>query len=191
MKALPELLARVAELERKFAGFARHGTVAEVDPSAGRVRLKLGTSEDGGDFLGPWVPYSQMMGALKAHIPPSVGQQFTMLSPGGDWRQAVAVPMTQSSANGSPSAAGDENVITYGDVEMKLRSGEVEITVGGSSFKIEDGGVTIKSGGVTWALTGGGEATDGGSVTHNSKNIGDTHKHTGVMSGPSLTGPPA
>ena len=42
VRELVELVSRVAELERRFAGVLRHGTVAEVDPERQRVRLDLG-----------------------------------------------------------------------------------------------------------------------------------------------------
>lgn len=171
---LVEVAARVADLERRMAGFARHGTVAEMDTGKARVRLKLGESTAGGDFLSPWVPYAQIAGALKAHIPPAVGQQFTLLAPSGDWAQAVALPLTWSEGNPSPSAAEDENVVTYGDVTITLGAGGITFTVGGVSL----------------ALTGGGVSIDGGEVTHNGKNIGSTHEHGGVEAGGAKTSGP-
>ncbi|MFO7805752.1 MAG: hypothetical protein R6V30_08815 [Paracoccaceae bacterium] len=58
---------------------------------------------------------------------------------------------------------------------MTLAESVVEIAVGGVSFKVTDGTVEIT----------------GGKVTHNGKNIGDTHIHGGVKSGPSVTDVPA
>lgn len=175
MRAIAEVLARVAELERRMDGSQRHGVVHEVDPQAGTVRLRLGEGTDGEPFLSPPIPYAQTMGALKAHIPPSVGQQMTMMAPGGDWRQAVAMGMSASEANPSPSGAGDQNVITFGAVKIAL-TGD---------------GVTIEAGGVTLSITGGGMAVTGGEVTHNGTNIGDDHEHKGVVMGGDNTGPPA
>lgn len=174
MKALAEVLARVAELERRVAGSQRHGVVHEVDPAAGTVRLRLGEGTDGQPFLSPPIPYAQTMGALKAHIPPSVGQQMTMMAPGGDWRQAVAMGMSASNANPSPSGAGNQNVITFGSAT---------ITLTGS-------GLTIAVGGVTMEISGGGVAITGGTVTHNGKNIGSDHTHGGVIPGGASTAGP-
>lgn len=173
MKALAEVLARLAELERKVAGSARHGTVAEVDPAAGTVRLKLGDGPDG-PFLSPPIPYAQTMGALKAHIPPSVGQNMTLIAPGGDWRQAVAIGLSASDSNPSPSGAGNQHVITFGSVTITLTSSGLTIVAGGTTVQISGGGVTVT----------------GGQVRHNSKNIGSDHTHSGVTSGPSNTGAP-
>lgn len=176
MRELAALAGRVAALEARLNGVVRHGTVAQVDAEKGLVRIKFGqASEGGGDFLGPWVPYSQLAGAIKAHIPPSVGQQFTQIAPSGDWRQAVAVPMTWSDQNGSPSSAADENVITFGGVTITLKSDSLKIVVDGVSLEISGDGVTI----------------EGGKVSHDGKNIGATHIHGGVDSGPSTTSVPA
>lgn len=174
MDMLAEVVGRIAELERRVAGIVRHGTVAQVDPAAARVRLRLGTADDGGDFLSPWVPYAQIAGALKAHVPPTPGQQFSLIAPAGDWRQAFAVPLTWTTNNPAPSGAGDENVITYGSVNLRLRADGLRIVVGG----------------VTMEVTPSGVAITGGRVTHNGTNIGSDHHHGGVMPGGGVSGPP-
>ena len=174
MRELAALLARVAELERRVSGTIRSGTVAEVDPARQRVRLDLGPGSAGGRFLSPWLPYSQAGGALKVHTPPTAGQQMTVLSPSGDMKQALAVPMTFSQANASPSGAGDQNVISFGDVTITLEGGALTITVGG----------------VTAVISAGGLAITGGSVTHNGTVIDNTQTHSDVMPGVDNTGPP-
>lgn len=175
MREIVEIIARVAELERRFAGIVRHGTVEEVDPARHRVRLNFGKDVDGNPFLSPWIPYAQIAGALKIHAPPSKGQQFTLMAPAGDWQQAVALPMTWSNQNPSPSGAGDENVLAFGNVRMTLKDGFVE----------------IKAGGVVINITGEGVAISGGEVTHDGKHIGATHIHGGVVAGGGLTDVPA
>ena len=127
IRELVELASRVAELERKVSGQMRHGTVEEVDAAKQVVRLKFGEDVDGKPFLSPWIPYAQVAGALKVHTPPSKGQQFTSLSPGGDWQQAVALPLTWSNQNPSPSDKGDENVLTFGNVKITMTADKVVI----------------------------------------------------------------
>jgi hypothetical protein len=174
MRAIAEILARLAELERKMAGSARHGVVAEVDPGAGTVRLKLGEDANGAPFLSPPIPYAQTMGALKAHVPPSVGQGMSLIAPGGDWRQAVAIGLSANNANPSPSGAGNQNVITFGSVTITLTGG----------------GLTIASGGVSVQVSSSGLTVTGGAVTHDGKNIGKNHTHSGVTPGGASTGQP-
>ena len=147
MKALAKLLLRVAELERRVANTMRHGPVVEVDPKKQVVRLGIGEDDNGQPVPGPWVPYGQIAGAMKVHTPPSVGQNMTMFSPTGDFRQAVAMPFTWSDENGSPSEKGDEHVATFGDFKAEIRGNELVITVPRIFFKCE---------GSTFELTGGG-----------------------------------
>jgi phage baseplate assembly protein gpV len=191
IRELVELASRIAELERRFSGTMRHGTVEEVDPGKQIVRLKFGKDVEGKPFLSPWIPYAQIAGALKVHTPPSKGQQFTLLSPTGDWQQAVALPMTWSDNNQSPSSNGDENVLTYGNVRATIKDDLTQVDVGGTVLEVTSDHVKITVGGVTVEISGEGVAITGGTVTHDGKNIGSTHKHGEVMSGGSLTGVPA
>lgn len=190
MRELVELASRVADLERRFSGVVRHGTVHEVDPEKQIVRLKFGEDQDGKPFLSPWVPYAQIAGALKVHTPPSVGQQMSTVAPSGEWQQAVALPMHWSDSNKSPSSKGDENVLTYGNVRATIKDSLVEVVVGGCTFEVTDGHVKVKVGGVTHTISGSGITTTGGRIEHNGKNIGSSHRHDDVESGSSLTGVP-
>ncbi len=174
MREIVELAARIAELERRFSGMMRHGTVEHVDSGKHRIRLKFGTDVDGKPFLSPWIPYAQAAGALKIHAPPSIGQQFTLMAPAGDWQQAVAIPFTWSNQNPSPSESGEENVLAFGDVRVTLKDGLLE----------------IRTAGVTLGITGDGLAITGGEVRHEGKNIGSTHTHGGVTLGTSESGAP-
>ena len=174
MREIVELAARIAELERRFSGMMRHGTVEEVDQSKHRIRLKLGTDVEGKPFLSPWIPYAQFAGALKVHVPPAIGQQFTLMAPAGDWQQSVAVPFTWSNQNPAPSESGEENVLTFGDIRVTMKDGRLEISAAG----------------VTLELTGNGLAITGGDVRHDGKNIGATHTHGGVILGTAETEAP-
>ena len=130
MRELAELVVRIAELERRFANMMRHGTVEEVDAKKQRLRIRLGEGDDGAPFIGPWVPYAQFAGDLKLHTPPSKGQQMTMLNPTGDFRQAVAIPLTWSDRNQSPSDKETEHVLAFGSVRVTLKESELEFKIG-------------------------------------------------------------
>lgn len=191
IRELVELASRVAELERRYAGAMRHGTVEEVDPAKQIVRLNFGKDVEGKPFLSPWIPYAQIAGALKVHTPPSKGQQFTLLSPTGDWQQAVALPMTWSDKNTSPSSNGDENVLTYGNVRATIKDDLTQVDVGGTVLEVTSDHVKITVGGVTVEFSGDGVAITGGKVTHDGKNIGSSHIHGGVVPGGGVTDVPA
>lgn len=173
MREFSEMMGRLAELERRVSLMMRGGTVAEVDPAKGLVRLKIGTGANG-DLLSPWIGYGQMGGALKVHSSPSVGQQMAMFAPSGALDQAIALPMGFSDANPSPSGAGDQSVLTFGSATITLAGG----------------GLTIAVGGVSMVISGGGVEITGGAVTHNGVNIGATHKHGGVSTGGAQTAQP-
>ena len=145
MREVAALAARVAELERRVAGMFRSGNVDDVDPAKQRVRLDLGPSSNGGRFRSPWVPYSQIGGALKAHTPPSKGQQMSLVSPSGNMQQAVAMPMTFSEENASPSQDGEANVITYGGFNISLTADTLTVSIGGSSIVVTGGSIEMNS----------------------------------------------
>ncbi|RRY08806.1 phage baseplate assembly protein V [Brucella anthropi] len=145
MKTIIEMASRISDLERRLDGMMRHGTVTEVDPEAGTARISIGVTGEK-PFISPWVPYGQIAGALKVHSPPSVGQQMTLLSPSGDFRQAVALPMTWSNQNASPSSKGDENVLTFGSIKVELRGNEIIITAPRVLFKCDGTTLELKGG---------------------------------------------
>lgn len=171
---LTALAGRVADLERRLAGTMRHGKVDEVNPEEAWVRLDFGKNDNGDKFLSPKIPYAQIAGELKLHSPPSEGQQMTMLAPGGDWQQAVAVPMTWSNDNPSPSDAGDVHKLTFGEWVITL----------------ETGTLTVECGGTKWTFSSDGLVQDGGHIEHDGLAIDAHHKHSDVVAGGDLTGPP-
>lgn len=165
MRQLVYLAQRVADLERRVASQLRHGTVEEVDAKKQRIRLRIGEGDDGKPFLSPWVPYAQIAGALKIHTPPSQGQQFTLISPSGDFRQAVALPLTWSEQNKSPSDKGDEHILTFADVKIEIRDGQMKITAG-------DAVADIKKGSIELAIGGNGFVLDSGKFQMTQKFVG-------------------
>jgi phage baseplate assembly protein gpV len=173
MREVVELAARIAELERRFAGLMRHGTVEEIDTERHRLRLNFGKDVDDKPFLSPKIPYAQIAGALKLHTPPSVGQQMTMMAPNGDWQQAIALPMTWSNENEAPSKKADEHVLTFGGWKITLKD---------KSLVLENG--------VVYRFTHEGFEQEGGHLVHDGKGIDAHHVHTMVMPGAALSGPP-
>ena len=148
-RLLVDIFRRQAEIERRIDGMVKQGPVAEVDPKAGTVRLRLGGTEEE-PFLSPPVPYAQIAGAMKIHSPPSVGQQMTLISGTGDFRQGLAVPMTWSNQNAAPSDKGDEHVLTFGSCRIELRGHEIIVKVprlfvecDGSTFELTGGGLKM------------------------------------------------
>jgi phage baseplate assembly protein gpV len=126
-----ELLTRIAEFERKLDSMFRHGPVHERKKIEGRwfVRLKIGGTEQE-SFLSPWIPYSSPSGGpagLNVHRVPAEGEQLTMLSPAGDFRQAVATSLFWSDDHPPPSEDEDAVTITHPKFRLDLKDGTLKI----------------------------------------------------------------
>ncbi len=146
LKHLLAALSRSGQQDWRQANSRTTGPVTHVDPKAGKARIRVGGSDEE-PFLSPWVRYSQTMGALKVHAPPSIGQQMDLSSDSGDFETATLTPRTQSDENKSPSEKGDENVVTFGDLRVEARGNELVITV--PKLKIDCGGTTFE-----WSAAG-------------------------------------
>ena len=164
-----KLIAWRAVLEDRMDKTVRHGKVTDVDTKKQLARIEIG-NKDGVSLKSPWVPYAQVAGTdgqgagqgeYKFHNPPTVGQQMTLFSPNGEFRQATILPFTWHDKAVSPSQANDEHVITYGKMKIEhkkdlLRStvdqtiieqktDTTTLKVGGSSIEITSGEIKIKS----------------------------------------------
>lgn len=173
-RVLISILERLQEHDRRIGASNWRGKVTDVDPEKALARVELGKDEDGAIIKSPWLPYAQTAGALKAHIPPTVGQVMSMRGSSGDIEQGTLEASHWSDDNQSPSQDGGKNVITFGNVTVDL-SGD---------------GLTLSCGGVTWAFSGSGFTQTGGLISHDGKIIDKTHKHTGVIPGGGTTGTP-
>lgn len=130
-----QLLIRIAELERKLDSMFRHGPVHERKKIDGRwfVRLEIGGADDD-PFLSPWILYCSPNGGpngLNVHRVPAKGEQLTMLSPAGDPRQAVAVPLFWSDDHPPPSDDEDAVTITHPKFKLDLKDGVLKIETKG------------------------------------------------------------
>jgi len=181
-----ELAKERASRERMF----RKGKVTDVDPEKQRYRQEVGVDENGKPVKGAWIPYGQIAGALKVHSPPSVGQQMIQFAPDGDFDQAFGFPLTFSDDNESPSKKGDEDVVTRGKTKDTTRADLRQIETGNASIAVEDGKLKIRVGDVSYTMDGKGHHLEGGIVEHEKHKIDASHKHTNVMPGGGLTGPP-
>ena len=183
------LVMRSADIERRLDNSVRHGKVTDVDTKKQRFRMEV-AKQDGKPVKSPWMPYGQTAGDYKHHRPPTKGQQMTLFAPNGEMRQAIALPMTWSDKNKSPSEKEDEHVTTYGK-KYRLKEKEDE-----RSFTLDKAKQTFKDNKITLSINDGNtpgdengakadetQATDeqkgqGSSITQEQKKI--THKTPGV-----------
>lgn len=174
---LRRLHRKCAQLDRRLACANLPGKVASVDHDKRTLRLELGKDGEGKPILSPPVRWQQPgAGDFKMHAPPKVGEQMTLASPSGTMGSgSLAVWGTFDKDNAAPSKAADAAVMQFGNATITAK----------------DGGLTLAVAGVSLALSSGGVAMAGGKVTHDSKDIGATHRHRGVERGSALTDPPA
>lgn len=174
----------IGELSRQIANLIRVGVVIDKDfsdPDAPRVKVAVS------GFESDWLPFgADRAGNTKTWSPLSVGEQVLILSPYGDLGQAVIVCSLYSESNPAPSSGGnventvfhDGTTVSYDSVSHTLNA-----TIGGTTITADRGKIALGVGGVTFVITAGGIDMQGGQVTHNGKNIGSDHAHSGIQRG--------
>ncbi len=167
----------LAELERRLANVLRIGTVVAVDAGAARVRVTFG-----GDTESALIPFAvARAGAARVWSPPSVGEQVTVFSPGGDTAQAVVMGSVYSAAAPAPSSDGEV-------VQVNLPN-NVIVTIAGGNVTIEaPGDVTIGAGGAV-NIAAPGNVVVAGDVIADGVSL-RAHRHGGVQGGSSTTAGP-
>ncbi len=170
---IARIVSQIGDLQRKQANIVRSGRVIDIDPAKGRVRIDLGDEDT--PFPSPWIPWTERAGARKTWNPPSVGEFMTVLSRSGEVNEnSLAIHGGFTDENAAPSGDGDALAFSLGELSAVVLGASATLTIGG----------------VTFTFSGAGLSIDGGEIKHNGTDVGDTHKHSGVMSGPAQTGTP-
>ena len=183
--AIGPILRDVHMLKNAFSRMVKEGSVEEIDAEKG-YRIKLGEGDDG-PYLSGWVPHPE---TGKTSVPLKKGQRVALLAPGGDIRQALLLRSGYSDEHSSPNSDMEANVFEDAGVKVTVASSSLVIVIGGMTATFSGDGLVMTAGGTTFSLTGAGFAQTGGQQTHNSINVGDTHKHKSVTAGPDETGEP-
>jgi phage baseplate assembly protein V len=139
-------------------------------------------------------------------VPPP-GSLMVVLSIGGDQGDLVGLPVATPGKRMGKMKPGESAIYGHGGQRVHMQEdGSIDIQSGvkvtlkapifaidcaGTKVTIDASGVKIEAGGVTWTLTASGETVTGGQISHDGKNIGKTHVHTGVTPGGAVTGVPA
>lgn len=184
-----------AELLRLIQNLIRFGAIAEVDHGAPGERLPA-VRVRSGDLLTGWLPWaSGRAGTTRDWNPPTVGEQVMILSPGGDLANGVAMPsLFQFSAQPPTNDPGkisrefpDGGLIEYDHERQVVRinlPGRLEIAAPGGTQWV--GGIQHQGD----MQREGSYQQNGGTHTHNGKNTGSDHQHSGIQPGPANTGAP-
>ena len=117
------------------------------------------------------------------------GERIKVSHPAGSYTEMQADGDVVARSNGDDYevVAGTKNQRVQGDINI-YADGNKNEKIGGQST-IEVAGLTITSAGPIKLITPHLDIV-GGSVTHNGVDIGDTHKHTGVLPGGGISGVP-
>lgn len=120
------LADQIADQKRRDRNRKRLGTVSEVDHKKGLARVEF-SDQGGKKFLGPWMPWGEVAaGGTKTHIPPTVGEQVTVISETGDLADGEISMSVPSNANPRPHD-GPEAVIMRGQVKLMLSDDKVTL----------------------------------------------------------------
>lgn len=105
------LIAEVADLKRRLANVNRVGSVHEVKAANGeqKIRVKIGVDSDGKPMLSPWLFTSNQRGQHREEHKYDVGQNVMLMSPDGDFSQALVTPHSESNKHQRPDHATDEH----------------------------------------------------------------------------------
>jgi len=102
--------AELSELLRLILNLIRIGTIADIDYDLQRVRVKVG---DNTTAFRPWGVFRA--GDAQTWWPPSMGEQVILLSPEGNFDNAVVWPAVYSDKSPPPSTNPAHHTTRYKD----------------------------------------------------------------------------
>lgn len=189
--------------ERRLADIVKSGRVVEVDYPKARVRVGIGDPEDPEGYVKTgWLPMAG--GRRDEWNPIKVGEAVTVISEGGELQNGIVTPGSIY-GEGNPAVGDrgdlwrkkfdDGTVMEYDEGAKAFKIGgatgaTLKMIVGDATFEVKNGELKLTVGGVSMKLSGDGVEITGGEITHDGKSIDKTHKHTDVVPGGSLSGPP-
>lgn len=178
------LEARINELERRQANMFREGEITEVDFEKGLAVMKAG------DIETPASSWLTRAGSVRDWNPVTQGERAIWISPTGDPEKGLILPGGFSQKFAQNHKTGAETRRTIGGYDFTESASGAVWSVGGATMTLSSDGLTIEAGGSTFRLTSGGYNQTGGSKTHEGKNVGASHIHSGVQRGGAQTNPP-
>lgn len=175
-----------ADSERAIALIAREGVIDSVDLDAGKVVVKLG------DGVTPPIDWMMAVGDTTIWIPPTRGQQVSVITPEGDVERAYVIGGLPSSEM-APLFLGLKNAVRFKDqsvVAYDPESNELNCDLIGAMKITVPNGLHI-DGDVT--ITGNAQVDRTLTATTDVVGAGKSlkgHRHLGVQTGPGVSGAP-
>ncbi len=145
-REVARLRERLALLENRLERMHRYGTITDVDVSDAtkpRARLQIGLDDQGQPVKSPWLPYATIAGGRNMHHPPSQGQQFLKISPGGEHEAGLLIPLGHSNKVPSPSTDPATDVDQRGATKTTQTDGTWKVECGPSSIAMDKNGITL------------------------------------------------
>jgi len=116
----------MSNLIRQFQNLAGIGTVIALDPSVGKMRLKIDENET------DWIPIPTLAaGVVKFWRCPSMGEQFSVMAQGGELTSAIPQISLFSEENPPPTTNPDEVYFEFGEYSFV-----VNVSSGEANFKL-------------------------------------------------------
>lgn len=206
----------VTDSERRLADLIKFGEVKEVNYAEARVRVMIGDEDDDeGHTVTGWLPMAgaRARGDSDWH-PLEVGERVVVLSESGELQNGIVMPAgiysEEDPAPGDKAGLWRKRFQDGSTVEYDRETGEFKIDaktkqtlmVGDATITVQDGSIVLSAGGQSLTLSAegitssgkiageDGLAITGGTFTHDGKNVGKNHTHSGVQTGGGISGGP-
>lgn len=178
----------LTETDRRLANIVTIGTVKAVDAANGLLQVDLDGPES------EWIPWTvSRAGGDRSWWAPEVGEQVVVAAPSGDLGGAVVLGSLYQDDYPEPATSLDVHRIIYSDgtiVEYDRAAHQLLANLGASKIQASRTEIVLQVGSAKISITSSGIAITGGTLTHNGKNVGEAHTHSGVEPGSASSGPP-
>jgi phage baseplate assembly protein gpV len=158
----------------------RRGVVVDRDPATMRVKVRF---EDEDDVVTQWIDVTakSATGTSAFQMPGQNDEVWCAMDAKGE--AGCLLGSRYNSKDAPPASSNDVVTVTFngGFIQLDTASGNVTLK--------SPGNVTIEAAGDV-KITAANIVLESGSLTHNGKNVGHDHVHSGVVPGGGVTGAP-
>ena len=125
-----DIYAELSDLKRRLGAMVSFGTVVESRAAGGKALVRVAVYERVTD----WLPVASLSNNFfRLWVPPLVGMQVTVISPGGDADYGIVIPAIFNTSCKEPAGAGADNaILEAGGNRVVFDSNNINITAPGS-----------------------------------------------------------
>ena len=178
-------MSKNADFSRQLDNLSTVGIVIAVDATKSQIRLKIDENET------DWIYFPALAaGAVKVWRCPTLGEQFAVVSQGGELCNAVPFTALFSDENPPPSTDPDEVLIQLPDGKFI----SINILTGEAFFKLKKVTFDVEQAIFTGTVHANQEISSDSDIQGKDVKAGNislkTHVHRGVRSGNDVSGVP-